>query len=194
MQTSALPDLAHTDTKPVHWLATAAAMAAVIAGAGLLQPDSATATATAAGHPATASHGASAAAAPDPAAADYPLDCGGAEHTVADRATGDLDGDRAPETVAVVRCAAGSGTPPSGVFVLTRGSGVAPRVVATLVDPTDKQSVTDLTVRNGIVAATLLGYSSIDIPRCCPDEQESVTWKWKDNAFVRSVRVPARSA
>ena len=25
MQTSELPDLAHTDTKPVHWLATATA-------------------------------------------------------------------------------------------------------------------------------------------------------------------------
>lgn len=39
MQTSALPDLAHTDTTPMHWLATAAAMAAVVAAAGLLQPD-----------------------------------------------------------------------------------------------------------------------------------------------------------
>jgi streptogramin lyase len=192
VQTSALPDLAHTDTKPVHWLATAAAMAAVVAGAALVQPEAATATATAAEHRTTSQP--ATAAAPDPSSATYPLDCRGADHTVADHASGDLDGDGTPETVAVVRCAAGSGTPPSGVYVLTQGSGAAPRVVATLVDPAQKTSVTDFTLRDGIVAAKLLGYSSIDIPRCCPDQQENVTWQWKGNAFVRSVRLPAQSA
>lgn len=38
MQTSAVPDLAHTHARPVHWLATATAMAGVVAAAGLLQP------------------------------------------------------------------------------------------------------------------------------------------------------------
>ena len=68
MQTSALPDLAHTDAKPVHWLATATAMAAVVAAAGLLQPEAATATASASEHRVTTQHGsAPAAKAPDPA-------------------------------------------------------------------------------------------------------------------------------
>ncbi|MET7365055.1 hypothetical protein ABZS61_04370 [Streptomyces sp. NPDC005566] len=187
MQSSALPDLAHTDTKPVHWLATAAAMAAVVAAAGLLQPDAATATASASEHRTDAQHGAApAAAAPDPAEADFPLDCGTAGYTVAEQAAGDLDGDNRPETVAVVHCAAGSGTPPSGVYVLTQASGAAPRVVATLVDPAHKITVTDLAVGDGLVAATLLGYSSADVPRCCPDERESATWQWKGNAFIKS--------
>ncbi|WP_329212778.1 hypothetical protein OG257_30870 [Streptomyces sp. NBC_00683] len=187
MQSSALPDLAHTDTKPVHWLATAAAMAAVVAAAGLLQPDAATATASASEHRTNAQHGAAPAAeAPDPADAAFPLDCGTAGYTVADQAAGDLDGDNRPETVAVVHCAAGSGTPPSGVYVLTQASGAAPRVVATLVDPAQKITVTDFAVRDGLVAATLLGYSSADVPRCCPDEQESATWQWKGNAFIKS--------
>ncbi|MEU0131261.1 MULTISPECIES: hypothetical protein [unclassified Streptomyces] len=187
MQTSALPDLAHTDAKAVHWLATATAMAAVVALAGLLQPDAATATASASEHGATARKGsAPAATAPDPAGVTFPLDCGGAGQTVADSAPGDLDGDGAPETVAVVRCAAGSGTPPSGVYVLTRRSGAAPRVVATLVDPAQRLAVTGLTVRDGRISANLLGYSSPDVPRCCPDELDSASWKWKGNAFVRS--------
>ncbi|MEV5685266.1 hypothetical protein AB0L68_19020 [Streptomyces sp. NPDC052164] len=194
MQTSELPDLAHTDTKPVHWLATAAAMAAVVAGAGLLQPDSATATATASEHRSTARHGTAPVAAPDPATASFPLDCGTAGRTVAKQAPGDLDGDGRPETVAVVHCAAGSGTPPSGVYVLTQGSGAASRVVATLVDPAQKMTVGDFAVRDGIVSATLLGYSSIDVPRCCPDQRENVTWHWKGNAFVRSSGDLARSA
>src|SRR5690606_31151165 len=113
---------------------------------------------------------------------------GGAPHKVAQRATGDLDGDGKPETVAVVHCEAGSGTPPAGLYVLTGGrDGTAPaRVVATLVEPGDQRSVTGLTVRDGTVRATLLGYSSPDVPSCCPDEKEQVAWDWKGGAFVRS--------
>ncbi|MFF9686742.1 hypothetical protein [Streptomyces sp. NPDC014623] len=187
MQTSALPDLAHTGARPVHWLATATAMAAVVAVAGLLQPEAATATAEASEHRVATQHGsAPAATAPDPAGVTFPLDCGAAGQTVADSAVGDLDGDGGPETVAVVRCAAGSGTPPSGIYVVTQSGGAAPRVVATLVDPARKLNVTDFAVRDGRVSATLLGYSSADVPRCCPDELERATWQWKGNAFVTS--------
>ncbi|MFE6977304.1 hypothetical protein [Streptomyces sp. NPDC057682] len=186
MQTSALPDLAHNDTTPLHWVATATAMAAVVAAAGLLQPDSSASASTP--HRAAASHAAAPAAAPDPARAAFPLDCGQAGYTVAKQVPGDLDGDERPETVAVVHCAAGSGTPPSGVYVLTpgKGNGAAPRIVATLVDPVQKMSVGDFAVRDGVVAATLLGYSSPEVPSCCPDEQEKVTWQWQNGAFVRS--------
>ncbi|MFI6860484.1 hypothetical protein ACIBKZ_11335 [Streptomyces sp. NPDC050421] len=184
MQTSALPDLAHTDTSPMHWLATAAAMAAVVAAAGLLQPDASASASTP--HRTAAQHGTPSAAAPDPARADFPLECGGQGHTVAKEAPGDLDGDGRPETVAVVHCAAGFGTPPSGVYVLTQGSGATPRIVATLVDPVQKMSVGDFAVRDRVVSATLLGYSSPEVPSCCPDEQEKVTWQWQNGAFVRS--------
>lgn len=184
MQTSALPDLAHTAAQPMHWLATAAAMAAVVATAGLLQPDASASASTP--HRTVAQHNAAPAAAPDPARAAFPLECDGAGHTVAKEAPGDLDGDGRPETVAVVHCAAGLGTPPSGVYVLTQGSGAAPRIVATLVDPVQGMSVGDFAVRDGVVSATLLGYSSPEVPSCCPDEQEKVTWQWQNGAFVRS--------
>ncbi|GGY45422.1 hypothetical protein ACFRMO_22700 [Streptomyces anulatus] len=192
MQTPALPDLAHTAAKPMHWLATAAAMAGVVALAGLLQPRTATATATAPEQRTTTQHGAPAPA-PDPAGVEFPLECGGAGTTVAKKASGDLDGDGRPETVAVVHCAAGSGTPPGGIYVLTRGSGAAPRVVATLVDPADRKTVGDFAVRDGVVSATLLGYSSLDVPRCCPDQEEQASWRWKGQAFVRTSGDLARS-
>ncbi|SCD89527.1 hypothetical protein GA0115234_1052209 [Streptomyces sp. DvalAA-43] len=192
VQTSELPDLAHTDTKPLHWLATAAAMAAVVAAAGLLQPDPTASASTP--HRTTAQHGTTTVAAPDPARASFPLDCGQVGSTVAKQATGDLDGDGRPETVAVVRCAAGSGTPPSGVYVLTHGSGAAPRVVATLVDPAQEISVGDFAVRDGIVSATLFGYSSDTVARCCPDRQERATWQWKGGAFVRATQAAPSAA
>ncbi|MFF2326235.1 MULTISPECIES: hypothetical protein [unclassified Streptomyces] len=192
MQTSELPDLAHTATTPMHWLGTATAMAAVVAVAGMLQSNpSASASPP---HRTTAQHGTAPVAAPDPERVAFPLECGGLGNTVAEQAPGDLDGDGRPETVAVVHCAAGSGTPPSGVYVLTQGSGAAPRIVATLVDPAQKMSVADFTVRSGTISATLLGYSSASVPRCCPDQQEKVTWQWRGGAFVRTTQDAPSSA
>ncbi|OEJ27713.1 hypothetical protein AR457_27855 [Streptomyces agglomeratus] len=187
MQTPAALDLAHTRPRPVHWLATAAAMAAVVAVAGLLQPEAATASQTA---PAAAGPADTAPpAAPDASSAVFPLDCRGHKPGVVKQGSGDLDGDGRPETVAVVRCVSGIGTPPSGVFVLTGPS----RVVATLVDPADGVGVTDLAVRAGTVSATLLGYSSPEVPRCCPDRRERVKWQWKGGKFARTVVPDARS-
>ncbi|MGW7055509.1 hypothetical protein [Streptomyces sp. NPDC054887] len=188
MQTSAALDLAHTRPRPVHWLATAAAMAAVVAAAGFLQPEAATASQTA---PAAGSGPVEPAAAPvpDAAGAVYPLECHGEKPAVVEEGSGDLDGDGRPETVAVVRCVSGIGTPPSGVFVLTGPS----RVVATLVDPADGLGISDFTVGGGAVSATLLGYSSPDVPRCCPDRREKVKWQWKGGKFARTVLPDARS-
>ncbi|MFI0239382.1 hypothetical protein [Streptomyces sp. NPDC016845] len=192
MQQPAVPELAHTTTRPIHWLATAAALAAVVAASGFLQPGSA----TAAQHedPGDRAAGATthAVAAPDPAAVHFPLNCGPVKAVVQRKASGDLDGDGRPETVAVVRCDAGSGTPPNGVYVLTRPAGGKPRVVATLVDPKDQFSVSAFGVRDGVVTATLDGYSSDDVPRYRPDVHDRAQWQWRDGAFVRST--PARAS
>ncbi|MDQ8703078.1 hypothetical protein RCO28_11335 [Streptomyces sp. LHD-70] len=179
MQHPAVPELAHTTPRPVHWLATATALAAVVAGSSFLQPDHATA--AQAGPPA-----ATRTTAPDPKNVEYPLQCGVTAPQIQKHATGDLDGDQNPETVAVVRCASGSGTPPSGVYVIANPTEGNPRVVATLVDPKDRLSVTDFAVRDGAVTATLLGYSSPDVPSCCPDTQDKAKWQWQNGSFVRS--------
>ncbi|MFI8103106.1 hypothetical protein [Streptomyces sp. NPDC086023] len=186
MQTPVLPELAHSRTRPVHWVATAAAMAAVVATAGLLQPDRAAGSPQAAQGPA--------ATAPDPAGTDFPLDCHGAPETVTARAQGDLDGDGRPETVAAVRCDAGSGTPPHGIYVLTRDTTPAarPRVVATLLAPARRRSVTALAVTGGTVRADLIGYSSPEVPRCCPDVHRRTEWRWAGGKFLEEERtVPA---
>ncbi|WCD85547.1 hypothetical protein KPP03845_101881 [Streptomyces xanthophaeus] len=178
----------HSRTRPVHWLATATALAAVIAAAGLVQP----ATGTPAGEPApdatraaSAPDAPAAQAAPDAAGVTYPLDCRGAPQKVTATAHGDLDGDGLPETVAAVRCDAGSGTPPHAIYVLTRDRGpeARPRVVATLLDAARRQTAVDLTVRDGIVTASLLGYSSPEVPRYSPDTKQLAKWRWSGGKF-----------
>ncbi|MBH1936679.1 hypothetical protein I5Q34_20765 [Streptomyces sp. AV19] len=167
--------LPHTHSRPVHWLLTAVAVAAVLLGAALVDPGDDTATASA-----------PTSAAPDPAAVRYPFDCGTAGVEVAHRAAADLDGDGRPETVAVVRCRSGAGTAPSGVYVLAPAAerGAMPRVTATLVDPAQRMSVTGFAVRGDVVSATLLGYSSANVPRCCPDRRRDVQWRWHDGKFA----------
>ncbi|MEZ3178970.1 hypothetical protein KYY02_09735 [Streptomyces pimonensis] len=191
MQPSAVPELAHTHTRPIHWVATATALAGVVALSSVLDPDAATAAPTPGPHTKSAP---ARIAPPDPAAVEFPLDCGRVKAVVEKKASGDLDGDGHPETVAVVHCDAPMGTPPDGVYVLTRiADSAEPRVVATLVDPEDRTNVDGFAVRDGEVTAALLGYSSADVPSCCPDVRESVKWRWEDGAFVRSVPSGARS-
>jgi hypothetical protein len=183
VQHSAVPELAHTRTRPIHWVATATAVAAVVALSSVLQPDAATAAQAAGARTAPAGPRV---AAPDPAAVAFPLDCGPVETVVRKRTSGDLDGDGRPETVAAVHCDAPMGTPPDGVYVLTRGGDGEPRVVATLIDPKERRTVTGLTVSGGSVLAGYLGYSSADVPSCCPDVEEDAKWRWNNGAFVRS--------
>ncbi|MCI3275738.1 hypothetical protein [Streptomyces cylindrosporus] len=189
MQQSAVPELAHTHTRPIHWVATATAVAGVMAFSSLLQPNSATAAQAAPARPKQAH----AAAAPGTAGVDFPITCGPVKAVVQKKATGDLDGDGNPETVAVVHCDAPMGTPPDGVYVLTRASDGKARVVATLVDPKKGDTVSDFAVRDGAVVAKLLGYSSDDVPRCCPDVTDSAKWQWKNGAFVRSTPAGSHS-
>ncbi|MGV9903707.1 hypothetical protein ACWDU8_14705 [Streptomyces sp. NPDC003388] len=192
MQPSAVPELAHTHTRPVHWVATAAAIAGVVALSSALQPGSATAAQPAPGTEAGTAP--AAAAPPSTTGVHFPLDCGPVKALVVKKATGDLDGDGTPETVAVVHCDAPMGTPPDGVYVLTRGAaGAAARVVATLVDPKDRHTVTDFALDAGTVTATLLGYSTADVPSCCPDLKTPTSWHWNGKAFIRSTPTPAHS-
>ncbi|MFI9769986.1 hypothetical protein ACIHJG_24390 [Streptomyces sp. NPDC052415] len=191
MQQSAVPELAHTHTRPIHWLATATALAGVVALSSVLQPDAANAVQASGPQSRTAP---AAVAAPDPEGVDFPLECGPVKAIVVKKASGDLDGDGRPETVAVVHCDAPMGTPPDGVYVLTRGTDdKQPRVVATLVDPKDRQTVSEFAVREGAVVATLLGYSAADVPSCCPDVTDRAKWKWDNGAFVRSTPAGAQS-
>ncbi|REK90010.1 hypothetical protein DY245_12615 [Streptomyces inhibens] len=183
MQPLAGQDLLHTQPRPMHWLATATAISAVVAAASFVQPPDATATTS---HDVRVAQ--SSVAAPDPAKVTFPVDCGPNRLDVVKKVSGDLDHDGTTETVAVVRCHSETGTPPSGVYVLAQPTDpkAAPRIVATLLAPAQRLSVQNLVVKDGTISAALLGYSTLDVPRCCPDVHKSVKWQWQDGKFIQS--------
>ncbi|MFF7215335.1 hypothetical protein ACFZAU_33160 [Streptomyces sp. NPDC008238] len=184
MQPSAGPALPHTRARSVHWITTAAVIAAVMGSAALVQPAGASTGRTAAdakaGKPAPAD-----VAPPDPRAARFPLECAGAPVDVVDRASADLDGDGRPETVAVARCHSETGTPPSGLYVLSTdpAAGGTPRIAETLVGPEEQRSFKGLRIDGRTVRATVLGYSTDDVPRCCPDQQRDYSWEWRSGTY-----------
>ncbi|MFD2122534.1 hypothetical protein ACFSNO_28450 [Streptomyces cirratus] len=177
-----LDTLAHGGAGPLHWVATATAMAAVIAAAGLLQPEPAT------GTPVTATAAAAAgppAAAPDAHAVTYPLDCKGVPQAVTATAQGDLDGDDRPETVAAVRCDAGSGTRPARHLRPDPGQGE--RRPATRRGHLARSRTTPdghgPHISDRTVTASLLGYSSPAVPRYSPDTRQLAKWRWTGGKF-----------
>lgn len=181
MQPTAGQDLPHTRARAVHWLTTAAALGALVAAVALVQPADASPTASPGGD----RHPARPVAAPDAHAAAYPMDCGpGTEPAVIAKVSGDLDGDGRPETVAVVRCPADTGTPPSGVYVLSTAADGTARIVETLVRPQDDREITGFRLDGRTVRATVLGFSGPNTPRCCPDMKRDYAWEWRDGRYV----------
>ncbi len=123
----------------------------------------------------------------DWAAAPYPMDCGTVGVRVLAVRLAKLTGDGRDEAVVHARCDAGAGSPPSGLYVFTAGAaGAKPRLLATLLDPAADELVSQVAAGPAGVTASGYRYSSDQIPRCCPDETFSHTWRWDGHAFVRS--------
>ena len=177
--------LAHTRTRPLHWVGTAAAVGAVVAAAVALAP------AGAAAPMADGPHTVPAASAPNPAGVAFPLDCAGLPVKVTQHFSADTTGNGSVVTVVAVHCDAQNGTPPDGLYVLRAGPGGRPRIAATLISPAQDLTVRSVGLRaDGAIHAAVDGYSSADVPRCCADVHQTYTWTPGPDGYSRTVTVP----
>jgi hypothetical protein len=177
--------LAHTRTRPRHWLGTAVVLGAVVAGAVALAP------AGAAAPIADGPHSVPASAAPNPSLVAFPLNCAGLPTKVSKRFSADTTGDGSVVTVVAVHCAAQNGTPPDGLYVLRAGPGGKPRIAATLISPAQDLTVLTLGLRSdGTIRAAVDGYSSADVPQCCPDLHQTYTWTPGPDGYSRAITDP----
>jgi hypothetical protein len=116
----------------------------------------------------------------------HPMNCADLGQEVTKVAIGDATGDGRAEAVIVVRCAAGAGSPPSGVFVYRSEAGrTEPRLLDTLVRPEEDLLIDNATAT--VEGITLKGYaySSPNVPRCCPDRRVDWRWQWTGSDFAR---------
>ncbi|WP_436770884.1 hypothetical protein [Yinghuangia sp. YIM S09857] len=109
-------------------------------------------------------------AAVDWATVAYPLDCPGAPFDVRDARPLGAEGRT---YVVQVRCAAGSGTAPDGLYTYALAPNGGAALVGTLLSPGEDRLVKEFAVRDGKIQATLQGWSTDDVPRCCPDTEET---------------------
>jgi hypothetical protein len=86
-------------------------------------------------------------------------------------------------TVVVARCDSGAGSPPSGVYVVD-GAGASARVTDTLVRTDQELQIATITAVAGGLRATGLGYSGVDVPRCCPDQHVTLDWRIEGGLLV----------
>jgi hypothetical protein len=116
----------------------------------------------------------------------YPMDCGGLPQEVTRVVLGDATGDRRAEAVVAARCAAGAGSPPSAVFVFGVQAGQPePQLLATLIKLDQNVLIDDVGASVEGITARGHGYSSPDVPRCCPDLEIDWRWQWTGSGFAR---------
>ncbi|MEZ0094708.1 hypothetical protein [Streptacidiphilus sp. EB129] len=176
----------HARSRPVHWIGTAAGLAAVIAAALAAAPAGAS-VATVNGP-----HAVPAAAAPNPAGVALPLDCAGLPVKIDQSFSADLTGNGDLATVVAARCDSPTGTPPDGVYVITAGAGGAPRISAVLVRPGEGLNVRSMSLGgDGSVHARIDGYSSPAVPRCCADLHETYSWTRSGTDWSRTTSAPS---
>jgi len=88
------------------------------------------------------------------------------------------------ETIVAAHCESGAGSPPSGVYGVI-GGGASASVVATLVPATAQVLVSALAVTSSRLELTGQGYSSANVPRCCPDRTVRMAWTANRTTLVR---------
>jgi hypothetical protein len=80
-----------------------------------------------------------------------------------------------PAAVVVAHCQSAAGSPPDGVYVVSRRNG-ATHVTGTLVPAADQVDVSRVVRSGDRVEVTGRGYSGPGVPRCCPDVTVRRSW------------------
>ena len=180
---------AHTRARARHWIGTAAVLAAAIGTVLAVAPADASAPVP------NGPHAIPAAQAPNPARAALPLGCDGLPVKVTQGFSADLTGDGTVATVAAAHCLSPVGTPPDGLYLLENGPGGRPRIADVLISSSERLTVRSLDFRSdGVITAAVDGYSSTDVPRCCPDLHESLVWTPNGSGYRRTVVLTGRQA
>ncbi|HXA43186.1 MAG TPA: hypothetical protein VNV65_09790 [Candidatus Solibacter sp.] len=97
----------------------------------------------------------------------------------------------------LVRCNAGAGSPPVGLYLFQPGPLGRPELAGTLLAITYPVDISNDFQAHGFtfqvsalggatVTMTAGAYSSATVPNCCPDASRTFNWTWNGTGFTRS--------
>lgn len=116
---------------------------------------------------------------------DYPVECG--DQTIGTAAAYPEPEPGVQLAVVFVTCVAGAGSPPSAVLVYdSADSPTSAHLSQTLLRYEDNWTpVEDGTTADGPdLSVRTRGYSTGDVPRCCPDLDVTHTWTWDGQGYT----------
>jgi hypothetical protein len=114
----------------------------------------------------------------------YPVDCSPVGYLVLRTRYADLNGDGRLDAVVLVRCNAGAGDPPVGLYAFDGTSSPSnPRLMATLMSTDMDRQANTFTITGTTVSIDAYGKSSSSVPDCCPDEKFRMTWRWHGSNY-----------
>jgi hypothetical protein len=98
----------------------------------------------------------------------------------------DVTADGVPDALVRARCDAAAGSPPGSLFAYAGGAGSdgGPTPLGPLVTERDDVLLGPVSVAGGVVSVKATSWSGPDVPRCCPDVQRVLRWRWDGSALV----------
>lgn len=91
----------------------------------------------------------------------------------------------------LVTCDAGAGTPSVELYAFDQTEGSSAHLSQTLVRATDNWQANHVDVDSDTVSLPVFGFSSVDVPRCCPDVTATLTWRWNGTTYDSTDTGPA---
>ncbi|MGN6333505.1 MAG: hypothetical protein ACTHOD_17965 [Motilibacteraceae bacterium] len=95
----------------------------------------------------------------------------------------DVTGDGVPDALVKARCDAAAGSPPSSLFAYAGGEQ-GPTPLGPLVTERDDVLLGPVTTAGGVVSVKATSWSGPDVPRCCPDVERVLRWRWDGHALA----------
>jgi len=93
--------------------------------------------------------------------------------------------------IVLVRCNAGAGTPPVALYVYDKAtSRVAAHLAETLIKDSDNWQAGAVNAAGTTISLEVAGFSSNNVPNCCPDVQAALTWEWDGTRYRLTSDVP----
>jgi hypothetical protein len=122
------------------------------------------------------------------ASISYPFSCGSTlQGPVGYRVVQVAYPDPAPnQTVAIVmvECNSGAGTPPIDLLVYDHATSThAPHLAQTLIDMSAQYQASGFSATGNTVTVAVAGFSSPNVPNCCPDIHRTLTWRWSGGSY-----------